>query len=282
MLPAATTLIRVASRPIESLDLYHVMPGTRALVVAFEAASAPSSPRTRSAQPAWSVEALGELAHAGRCATIGFVHGRSLGCLPTQLDALDRAHEAGCATALHIGAAPSVEECLALAPRLDALALEVAPCVAGAPGAEAAHALRDRLARLRQAGVWVEVVTPLPAEVTARDLLDTALSLKAIDGAIPWHVRAVRTLVAHRPRLAAALVMQAVAAGERAGLENVYAPEAPSGDREITFCSVCRDVVLIERFLGQPQSYLADGRRCPRCGTRAHGLFERSAAGATA
>lgn len=282
MWSAVPTLVRVASRPIEALDLYHVLPGSRALVVGFAEPAAANGRRAASIDPAWPLAALPRLARTGRCATVAFAEGEPLFALPALLAAAELARSEGFVTALRTRELPSAEACVALAPRLDAVALELAPLSGRPCGAVRSHDVRDRLARLRQAGVWVEVVTPLSAEVAARDLLETALSLKAIDGAIPWHVRAQRKLLLERPELAAAEVAQAVAAGERAGLEHVYAPEAPSGDREITYCSVCRDVVLIERFVGQPQSYLADGRRCPRCGTRAKGLFERAVASASA
>jgi pyruvate formate lyase activating enzyme len=86
------------------------------------------------------------------------------------------------------------------------------------------------------------------------------------------------SLIAH---WTATAIERALAAGARAGLEYVYAVDAPGADRELTFCPVCRDVVLIERFQGQPRTFLADGLRCPRCRTKAHGLFHAARALAT-
>ncbi len=275
-------LVGVASRPIESLGLYHVLPGSRALVVGLAHAEGDDGSVDAIEGPSWPLDALPSLAATGRCASVGFTHEGPRAPVGPLLAALAFARQSGLATVLRCGERLSVPECDAFAPSLDAVVLEIAPFRARNDSADASHPMREVLARLRHAGVWVEVVTLLDGNASARDLVETALSLKAIDGAMPWHLRCVRQLVAHQKQLATSVVAQAVRAGERAGLENVYAPEAASGDREITFCPVCRDVVLIERFFGQPQSFLADGRRCPRCGTRARGLFAPTIATASA
>lgn len=259
-------LQRVARRPVESLSLWHVRPATSVLQAEL-VVDAADSQRDRSAEARrWPIEALPLLAGVGDCVAVALPSSAPLRPL---LEALTIARSARLLTIVQANDALTAEHCAALARRVDAVALEFAPFdERTAAGRERAHQLRDRLACLRAAGVWVEVTTPITTTLPPAALLETALSLAAIDAAIPWHLRLAS---AATPPTALA---PAVVAATRAGLQHVYAVAAPGDDRELTFCPVCRDQVVIARFRGQPVSFLGAGARCPRCRTRTAGLFE--------
>ncbi len=233
--------------------------------------------------------ALPDLAERGGCRTIAFAYGEPVVTFQALVDGLEIVREHGFCSALRTAGNLSAEACATLAPALDAVVLRIDSfdeLTARRDGSAAPHLLRDHLSTLRHAGVWVEVTTLLKPGFndSEAELLELALSLKAVDGAIPWHLRSddsdqgghgAEQLHArsHQSSRIAIATARALDAAKRAGLEYVYAAEAPDSDRELTFCPVCRDVVLIERCFGQPRSFLADGTRCPRCLTRAHGLF---------
>lgn len=255
-------LTNVAVRTVESLGLYHVFPGANALWSEFARPG-----RLSKGKRTWPLDALPVLARLGDCAIAAFAVDGGSAVNGELFEAISVARAACLATVLCARELLPVAICDVLSRRVDAVALEFAPFDdRTAAGRERAHQLRDQLSRLRQAGAWVEVTTPIAAETPRGALLETALSLKAIDGAIPWHLRALPA--------AAALLPIALDTGSRAGLEYVYAVDAPDHDGEITFCPVCRDVVLIERFMGRPHRFFAGSQRCPRCRTRAHGVFE--------
>lgn len=287
-------IVKVVPRPVEALGLYHVLPGSRALTVSFSAAGSdarPADPLER-ALHSHSTAELPDLARRAGAATIAFGYVEPTLQYEALAPALELAREAGFLTAIQSNGGATVETCLRLAKRLDAVSIDVPTLVESTArrlGGVPAYALRGALATLRSRGVWAEVSTVLVPGVNDSDqeLLEIALSLRAIDDTMPWHVRCIPTDAPMLARWSGRAIERALEAGARAGLDYVYATEAAGSDRELTFCHVCRDVVLIERYLGQPRNFMADGLRCPRCRTRARGLFDRhgpaaAASGATA
>ncbi len=261
-------VVHASRRPVEQLPLWHVLPGVRALVAVLGEArdEAPAAPRG-----AWSIEALPSLARSGGCPLVAL---SATSPRPLLLEALRVVRAAGLLAVVRADESLDAETCQQIAPCVDAVALEFAPFdERSAAGRERACQVRDRLLQLRRADVWVEVATAVERPLPAAAWLETALSLRAIDPAIPWHVIERSA----QPAVAAREVAQAQAAGQRAGLHHVYAEAAADGGGELTFCAVCRDVVLIERFMGRPSSFLAAGASCPCCRTRPAGLFEPAA-----
>jgi pyruvate formate lyase activating enzyme len=274
---------RVVPRRIEALGLYHVLPGSRALTAAFCEPPQPDAPRSRgddSELHTYAIEELPELARRAGCRGVAFGYVEPTYALESLVPALEIARGAGLLAVLQTAGAMSAEVAQFLAPRLDAVSLHLSTLTESTAlrrGHVGPQVLRDNVRRLREAGVWVETSTLLEPGVndSQEELLEIALSLRAIDAAIPWHVRCIPAAGEGGllERWAETATERALEAGARAGLEYVYAADAPGSDRELTFCPVCRDVVLIERFQGEPKSFLAEGIRCPRCRTRAHGLF---------
>jgi pyruvate formate lyase activating enzyme len=278
---------RLVARPIEALGLYHVLPGARALAASFpdpsaaaaaaagEAAASPDEPICRAAD-------LPELARAAGAAAVAFTGPEPTWQLEALLPALDLVRHAGLLAVVKTRAGVTGEALDLLARGVDAVSIRVPTLEEGTArrlGAVPPHRLRAAIATLRRRSVWVEATTVLVPGVNDSDaeLLEIALSLRGIGEEIPWHVRCSPQEERMLARWAETAIERALAAGGQAGLEYVYAAEAPGADRELTFCHVCRDVVLIERFAGQPRVLLRDGVRCPRCRTRALGVFERGA-----
>jgi pyruvate formate lyase activating enzyme len=282
-------IVKVVPRPIEALGLYHVLPGSRALTVSFSGAGTdapPADPFVR-ALHSHSPAELPDLARRAGAATIAFGYVEPTLQFEALAPALELARDAGFLTAIQSNGGATVETCLRLAKLLDAVSIDVPTLVESTArrlGGVPAYALRDALATLRSRGVWAEVSTVLVPGVNDSDqeLLEIALSLRAIDDTMPWHVRCIPTEAPMLARWGERAIERALEAGARAGLDYVYATEAPGSDRELTFCHVCRDVVLIERYLGQPRNLMAEGLRCPRCRTRARGLFDRRGQGTAA
>jgi pyruvate formate lyase activating enzyme len=268
---------RVVPRAVESLGLYHVLPGTRALTLV------PAEPHAAAARGValhtWNVKDLPELARLADCRCVAFSRCEPVFSIETVDAAFGVARDAGLTTVVETALASLPPATELLARRLDAASVTIPTMVEATARrlrSTSPHVLRDNLAALRARGVWVEVTTILEPGVNDSDdeLLEIALSLATIDPATPWHVRtAPASQLPLLTRAATSAIERAVEAAARARLQYAYATETCGTDRELTFCHVCRDVVLIERFLGQPRSFLADGGHCPRCRTKARGLF---------
>jgi len=276
-------IVKVVPRPVEALGLYHVLPGSRALTVSFADPNATANDDVLDrALHSYSPSELPDLARRAGAAAIAFGYVEPTLQFESLVPALEHARRAGFLTAIQSNGGATVEACARLAKLLDAVSVDVPTLVestARRMGGVPAHALRSALGTLRDRGVWTEVSTVLVPGVNDSDqeLLEIALSLKTIDDTMPWHVRCIPTDERMLARWAERAIERALEAGARAGLDYVYATEAPGSDRELTFCHVCRDVVLIERYLGQPRNLMSGGLRCPRCRTQARGLFERGA-----
>ena len=275
---------RVVPRRIEGLGLYHVLPGSRTLTVAFtDDADDAAHELDEQAKPrhlkSYGIDELPDLARRAGCRSVAFGYREPTYYVESLAPALAIARRGGLRTIVQTCGVMSAAAIDFLAPELDAVSLHLPTLRDGTArhhGHVAPHVLRATLKRLRQARVWVEASTLLEPGVNDGDdeLLEMALSLSAIDPEIPWHVRCIPADGFLSGRWAGSAIERALEIGARAGLEYVYAADAPTRDRELTFCPVCRDVLLIERFEGAPRTFLADGHRCPRCRTQPAGVFQ--------
>jgi pyruvate formate lyase activating enzyme len=265
----------VARRPVERLPLWHVLPGAQSLVATVGWSASTGSGANRFAAP---LEALPALARAGGCKVVAL---SAADPRPVLREALRVVRRSGLLAIVRADDTMDAATCADLAEFADAAVLNVAPFHERDPASrERPCQVRDRIVAMRSAGVFVEVATPVERALPATAWLETALSLRAIDPEIPWHVIEARPGIEAERGMAqesARAVADAQAAGRRAGLHHVYAEASADGGGELTFCAACRDVVLIERFRGRPSSFLAAGGRCPNCRTRPAGLFETAA-----
>jgi pyruvate formate lyase activating enzyme len=135
----------------------------------------------------------------------------------------------------------------------------------------------ETVARLRAAGVWVEVSTPLIPGTTTDpdDLRAVADRLAAIDPDLPWHL--LRFTPVYRMQDADPSAPDALAAaraiGHSAGLRYVYVERALGPEGRNTRCPRCR-LVLVRRAIWETLDVIvtADGR-CPSCAAPAPGRW---------
>jgi pyruvate formate lyase activating enzyme len=158
-----------------------------------------------------------------------------------------------------------------VAPVLDAVNIDVKAAREDAhrklTGAPLAPVL-DTIERFREAGVWVEVSTPLIPGSSAdpEDLEVIARRLAAIDPDLPWHL--LRFSPVYRMREADPSSPGSLAAakeiGHRAGLRYVYVERALGAQGRNTRCPHCR-IVLVDRGIWETLDEVLVGGRCPRC-----------------
>lgn len=141
----------------------------------------------------------------------------------------------------------------------------------------------DSLAGLVARGFWVEVVTLLVPghNDDEAELRDAARFLRSLSPDLPWHVTAFHPdyrMGAAAPTPLRAL-LRAAEIGREEGLRHVYTGNLPGrvGDGETTLCAHCHHPLVERRgFRVLSRSVLDDGA-CPRCGTRAPGIWSRGA-----
>ena len=282
-------LARAWIRPIEASGFYHVLPGSRALCVSageglprihlnaesledFSAQPSLTAPR----YPICSSRGLVDQLRPEECPSLLFTQTEP-SYFPEMLDAVfSMARQRGVVALMQSNGSMSQETIEMLAPVVDAVSLLV-PTLRESTSrrlrAVAPHHLRDVMRYLVERGVWVEVSTVLFPGVNDSEveLNEIAHSISEVHRSIPWHLRRARPN--QEAGSAPDVLRWGARLGEEMGLRNVYSCDARPKAHDLTFCHVCGDEVLIERGLGKVSSFLRDGDRCPRCSTRAHGLF---------
>lgn len=134
----------------------------------------------------------------------------------------------------------------------------------------------DTLRAFADAGVWVEVSTPVIPGVNAEpgQLSWIAGQIAGVSTEIPWHL--IRwtpgfKLTEGDPTTPAALA-EAVSLGRRAGLKHVYVERALGADGRATRCPGCDRVVILRAIWALERSDLYNGS-CPGCGYRLAGRW---------
>ncbi|WIM99422.1 radical SAM protein [Actinoplanes oblitus] len=126
----------------------------------------------------------------------------------------------------------------------------------------------DTVRRLRAAGVWVEISTPLIPGISDResDLRAIAGRLAEIDQTMPWHL--LRFTPEYRmlrqDPTAPESLRRAREIGREAGLRFVYVERALGPEGRNTRCPGC-DRELIARGLWETLSVTLAGGACPHC-----------------
>jgi pyruvate formate lyase activating enzyme len=138
----------------------------------------------------------------------------------------------------------------------------------------------DSIERLRSAGVWVEVSTPLVpgAATSAAQLRSIALRLAGIDRDIPWHVLRFTPdfRMQHERPTAPATLATAVEIGHEAGLRFVYVERALGDAGRATDCPGCGERA-VERGIWETRSSRIVAGACPACGTSIAGRWDSAA-----
>jgi pyruvate formate lyase activating enzyme len=143
----------------------------------------------------------------------------------------------------------------------------------GAPLAPVLDAVRGFV----EAGVWVEVSTPLIPPVFRDEGAVRAVAefLSALSPDIPWHLlRFTPTFrMQHHPPTRPAALERAFAVARESGLRYVYVERALGEAGRQTRCPKCQSIV-IHRGLWALERNLLAGGRCPGCATPISGRWE--------
>jgi pyruvate formate lyase activating enzyme len=280
---------------VETAGFYHVLPGSRALMVAAAAGrpaaktgvSGPedfvSRPRLELRPPLYDPESVAALAQRQGCDSVVFGLVEPTYFIETVQQVFEVTRRQNLLALLMTNGVLTRDALVVLRDFVDAVSLSV-PTLSDRLAARLSsvppQVLRQNLKRLHDLGIWVEVRTDLVPGVndSRRDMQRIVSTIVNVHPSIPWHLQ----LAGPPPLLGAPVdgseaIQVALDVAASAGLQNVYAEGAPRRDHELTFCPVCYDEVLVERFMGQPRSRIGATGRCPRCQTRPPGIFRHAA-----
>jgi pyruvate formate lyase activating enzyme len=128
----------------------------------------------------------------------------------------------------------------------------------------------DNIAAFIEAGVWVEISTPIIPKINA-DSQSLHLIAKAIDSVspqIPWHlIRFTPEFKLQRlPPTSVDMLKQAVQIAHDIGLQYIYVERALGAKGRNTFCPHCHRELISREIWGLRYNALNDGK-CPDCGT---------------
>jgi len=138
----------------------------------------------------------------------------------------------------------------------------------------------DSIKRLREMGVWVEVVTLVVPGFNdePEELADIAGFLASVSVDIPWHVTAFHEdyKMTDPPRTSPLLLRRAAEIGGEKGLHFVYAGNLPgqTGRLEDTRCPECGTTVIERSGFSVKANRLIEGH-CPGCAVAIPGLWEK-------
>ena len=137
----------------------------------------------------------------------------------------------------------------------------------------------DTIARLKQAGVWVEVTTLIiPGHNDSdEELTEIAQFIKSVGEGVPWHVTAFHPTfkMMDRPSTPAATLKKARDIGFKAGLRYVYTGNIPGvlEGTENTYCYGCQEL-LIDRMGYAIRKYRMKDGKCPKCQAEIDGVWK--------
>ena len=137
----------------------------------------------------------------------------------------------------------------------------------------------DTIARLKQAGVWVEVTTLIiPGHNDSpEELTEIAQFIKSVGEGVPWHVTAFHPTfkMMDRPHTPAATLKKARDLGFKAGLRYVYTGNIPGvlEGTENTYCYGCQEL-LIDRMGYAIRKYRLKDGKCPKCQAEIDGVWK--------
>jgi pyruvate formate lyase activating enzyme len=131
--------------------------------------------------------------------------------------------------------------------------------------------------RLREAGVWVEISTPLIPGISAAPsaLRAIAATLRALDPQMPWHLLRFTPDFRMRDSLptAPSALRAAAEIGREAGLAFVYVERALGPAGRGTQCPGCEHS-LVQRGIWETLENTITSGRCPRCSREIPGRWE--------
>ena len=136
----------------------------------------------------------------------------------------------------------------------------------------------DAIAKFLEAGVWVEISTPLIPKFNTdfQSLRRLAATVRGLGISIPWHL--LRFTPEYRLRRARPTapdtLTQALAIARETGLQYVYVERACGPAARNTYCPQCGHEVVARRIWETQTVSLIDGC-CPSCGYNIPGRWHR-------
>lgn len=288
---------RVAAQsvdPVEKKPLFHFLPGTRTYSIAtvgcnfhcrycqtWDLSQTPKVRRRHVVGTKTTPEMVVAGARAQGCASIAYTYSEPTMFLELALDVAKLAREAGLANVFVTNGYLSPESLALVCSHMDAANVDMKgfdeKTHRAAYGANVKPVM-DCITRMHEAGVWVEVTTPIVPGLNDDDVELKAIAsfLRSVDSSIPWHLApfAPAYLMADRSPADPAMIERAWRIGKEAGLEFVYAPGSGESTHNATQCPGCRSTV-IEREGFVPSRIALDHGKCPTCGAALVGVWQR-------
>jgi pyruvate formate lyase activating enzyme len=137
----------------------------------------------------------------------------------------------------------------------------------------------DTIQRVRDMGLWVEVVTLVVPGFndSTQELWDISRFLVSVSPDIPWHVTAFHSdyHMQDTPNTPAKTLLEAADIGREAGLRYVYAGNLPGrvDEYETTFCPHCRTKLVERNRYSIGAVHVTAQGKCPHCGTPVAGVW---------
>ncbi len=137
----------------------------------------------------------------------------------------------------------------------------------------------DTIQLAHDMGLWVEVVTlTIPGfNDSNEELWDAAKFISSVSPDIPWHLTAFHKdyKMTDPDNTPAQTLLRAADIGREAGLRYVYAGNLPGrvDEYENTLCATCNEMLIKRAGYVILEYRLTASGSCPRCGTRAAGIW---------
>lgn len=229
-----------------------------------------------------SAEGLVDLARRYRAHSVASTYNEPLITTEWAVEVFKQAKSAGLKT-MYISNGNATPEALAyLAPHIDAYKIDL-KTMNGANyrriiGGVLQHVL-DTIRHAHELGIWVEVVTlVIPGMNDSNDeLWDAARYIRSVSQDIPWHVTAFHPdyKMSDVPRTTINTLLRAAEIGAEAGLNYVYAGNAPglTQNWEDTRCPNCQTAVIRRHGFQIVENRLTKEGACPSCDRKIPGIW---------
>jgi pyruvate formate lyase activating enzyme len=291
------------SDPIEKKPFYHVLPGSNALTfgmlgcdyhcgycqnwVTSQALRDPASDASIGGVRRVSPQDMIQLAHRSRASVVVSSYNEPLITSEWAVDIFKEAKAAGlmCAYVSNGNNTPEVMEYLR--PYLSAYKVDL-KCMQEKNYHKLGGVLKNTLDGIRRAhdlGLWVEVVTLVVPGFndSNEELWDAARFIAGVSQDIPWHVTAFHKdyKMTEPANTDSRTLLRAAEIGREAGLHFVYAGNLPRSveEYEDTHCSQCNELLIKRSGYVILEYHLTASGTCPRCGTRAPGVWPEDPSG---
>jgi pyruvate formate lyase activating enzyme len=289
-------LVAENADPVEKKPLHHFLPGSRTWSIAtvgcnFTCAHCQNHqisqyPRLHQGRVIGSRRSPEETIAAARqhgCQSISYTYVEPTVFYEFARDCMALAHAQGLANIFVSNGYMTGECARALAPRLDAVNIDIKAFsedfyrrICGAR----LQPVLDTVRLLHELGVWVEITTLLiPGLNDSPEALEqTARFICALSPDMPWHLSAFHpayTMLDRQPTPAAALLAARKIALDN-GLHFVYLGNVRSPEGANTVCPSCRAELIQRSGFFIPSNRLVDGK-CPDCGAAIAGVWHAPA-----